>query len=186
MVKLIIGLGNPGDKYKNNRHNVGFQIIDSIAKNEGICFDQIKFNGKFCVCLINGEKVVLAKPQTFMNLSGEFVFKFMQYFNIKTDEVLIIYDDVSLNIGDFKLKTSGSAGGQNGMKNIIALLHTQNIKRIKIGIGPKKQNESLANFVLKNFSMNEKNLINKVSTKINKVIEKLNSVNFENIFNGIK
>ena len=132
---LIVGLGNPGNEYAETRHNVGFMAVDCLA--EKYCFSpfKAKFDGLIADGSIGGEKVLLLKPQTYMNLSGEAVHEAAQFYKIPADHVLVIYDDVSLPVGKLRVRPTGSAGGHNGIKNIIAHLGTQEFPRIKIGTG---------------------------------------------------
>lgn len=132
---LIVGLGNPGNEYAETRHNVGFMAVDCLA--EKYCFSpfKAKFDGLIADGSIGGEKVLLLKPQTYMNLSGEAVHEAVQFYKIPADHVLVIYDDVSLPVGKLRVRPTGSAGGHNGIKNIIAHLGTQEFPRIKIGTG---------------------------------------------------
>ncbi len=181
MGKLIVGLGNPGEQYKNNRHNIGFKIIDAFAKKNKILLDKKQFNGEFGVFILNGEKVVIAKPLTYMNLSGEFVKSFIDYYGLSIDDLYIIYDDVDTNIGSFRLKTTGSSGGQNGMKNIIEKLGTENIKRIRIGVGPRNKKVPLANFVLSNFTQDELTKISKVINNVCVICQNINLYEFSDL-----
>ncbi|MGL4950856.1 MAG: aminoacyl-tRNA hydrolase, partial [Mycoplasma sp.] len=181
MAKLIIGLGNPGDTYKNNRHNVGFKVIDSLAKKLNIALTQEQFKGIYGVGLLDGEKIVLAKPLTFMNLSGEFVSQFMRYYNVSNEDIIVIYDDVDTNLGEIRCRTSGSSGGQNGVKDIIAKLNTEDFKRIKIGIGPKNKQIPLANYVLGNFSKTDIEKLASVINLVGKMINNINQTEFSNL-----
>lgn len=185
MFKLIVGLGNPGELYKNNRHNVGFKTIDSLAKKFNIALDRQQFSGEYGVLILNDIKIVLAKPTTYMNLSGDFVSKFMQYYNIALDDLIVIYDDVDTKLGEFKLRTSGSSGGQNGVKDIIAKLSSDQFKRIKIGIGPKDKKIPLANYVLANFNKNELENISQVINLIGKMIENIDKASFSNLLDYV-
>ena len=134
-MKLIVGLGNPGKKYEHTRHNMGFDTLDLLADMAQIDVDKESFKGLLGRGKIFDEDVLLLKPQTYMNLSGESVVQVINYFKIKLNDVLIIYDDMSLEPGKIRLRASGSSGGHNGIKNIIELLGTEDIKRIRIGIG---------------------------------------------------
>lgn len=186
MSKLIIGLGNPGQQYKNNRHNVGFKVIDSLSKKMGIVLDKKQFNGEYGVFMHENEKYVIAKPLTYMNLSGDFVVKFIQYYNVNISDVIIIYDDVDTRLGEIRLRTSGSSGGQNGIKDIIEKLGTDAFKRIKIGIGPKPSNINLVNYVLDNFSANNLVVIAKVINLVNDMILNLNKTDFSNLLDYVR
>lgn len=162
-MKLIVGLGNPGKEYEKTRHNIGFMIIDNLAKKLNIELNNSKFNGIYYQGFIDNEKVIILKPQTYMNLSGECIIQFVNYFNIEDEDILVVYDDMDLELGKIRLKVKGSSGGQNGMKNIMDHLHTQNISRLKFGIGLKKMIPA-KDYVLGKFSK-EDNLI--LEDKIN-------------------
>ena len=153
-MKLIVGLGNPGREYQNTKHNVGFKCIDEICNILDIDLNKNKFNGDYFQGIINNEKVIFLKPLTYMNLSGECVIQFVNYFNIAIEDILIIYDDMDTDIGKIRIRAKGSSGGQNGIKNIINHLKTDNIARIRIGIGRNKH-FATKNYVLSTFSENE-------------------------------
>lgn len=135
IMKLIVGLGNPGKEYEKTRHNSGFRVMDEIAKECHVSLDQKKFKSLIATTRINGEQVMLMKPQTYMNNSGEAVIEAVKFYHIELDDILVIYDDMDMPIGKIRLREKGSAGGQNGVKSIIAHLHTQDFKRIRVGIG---------------------------------------------------
>ena len=132
---LIVGLGNPGRQYERTRHNAGFRAVGALAKSLGCPVDRGKFQGLMGQCTYRGQRLVLLLPQTFMNLSGEAVHEAVQFYKIPADHVLVIYDDVSLPVGKLRVRPTGSAGGHNGIKNIIAHLGTQDFPRVKIGTG---------------------------------------------------
>ena len=134
-MKLIVGLGNPGKKYENTRHNTGFAVIDRTLAKLNVDLDKNKFNADYTMINRNGEKIYILKPLTYMNLSGEAVVPFMKYFGIEPEDLVVIHDDLDLPVGKIRLRQSGSCGGQNGMRNIIDLLGDSNIKRIRVGIG---------------------------------------------------
>lgn len=134
-MKLIVGLGNPGKEYEKTRHNAGFMAIDEIASKLQVGIDQKKFKGLYSQVFIKGEKVLLLKPQTFMNNSGESVMAIKEYFNIHNEDILILYDDLDLPVGKIRLRMKGSSGGQKGVKSILHYLGSKEIKRIRIGIG---------------------------------------------------
>ncbi|MFA6296380.1 MAG: aminoacyl-tRNA hydrolase [Patescibacteria group bacterium] len=172
-MQLIIGLGNPGEKYNNTRHNVGFQTLDSLAKKLDLNFSlEKKFNAEVAQTNLKDEKTIFAKPQTFMNNSGTAVQALVSFYKIDPKKDLtIIYDDIDLPIGE--VRTSGqSAGGHNGMQSIIQSLNTNEIQRFRIGVLnlPKEQISDTANYVLGNFSKEEQEIINK---SIDQVIEKI-------------
>lgn len=134
-MKLIIGLGNPGKEYENTRHNSGFKVMDEIAKECNVEINQSKFKSLIAQTRIGNESVLLMKPKTYMNLSGEALIQAINFYNIDVKDILVIYDDLDLPIGKVRLREKGSAGGQNGMKNIIQHIHTQEFNRIRVGIG---------------------------------------------------
>lgn len=134
-MKLIVGLGNPGKKYENTRHNTGFAVIDRTLAILNVELDKNKFNADYTMINRNGEKIYILKPLTYMNLSGEAVVPFMKYFGIEPEDLVVVHDDLDLPVGKIRLRQSGSCGGQNGMRNIIDLLGDSNIKRIRVGIG---------------------------------------------------
>ncbi len=158
-MKMVVGLGNPGKKYFDTRHNVGFMVIDNYAGKRELLFKK-KFNGLYTIFNFDDEKILLLKPQSFMNLSGEVVKKYCDFFKINYNDIIIIYDDMSFDVGTFKLKKSGSSAGHNGMKNIIDCLHTEDIRRLRIGIS--KSIENKINYVISPFEISEKEDIKKV------------------------
>ena len=154
---LIVGLGNPGREYENTRHNIGFAAIDIIAEKYNIDVNRTKFKGEYGEGFINGNKVILLKPYTFMNLSGESVREAIDFYKLTEEEVLIIYDDISLEVGRLRIREKGSAGGHNGIKSIINHIGTDVFTRIKIGVGAPKGD--LVNHVLGKFSKEEVNIL---------------------------
>ena len=154
---IIVGLGNPGKQYAKTRHNVGFDTIDRLADRYNISVDTKKHKALCGKGMIEGQKVVLAKPQTFMNLSGESVRELTDFYKIDPEEELIvIYDDISLEPGQLRVRPKGSAGGHKGIKNIIAQIGTQVFKRVKVGVGEKPKGYDLADYVLGHFSKEER------------------------------
>lgn len=154
-MKLIVGLGNPGKQYDKTRHNIGFEVIDSLADKLSISLDQAKFKGIYGSKIINGEKIYLLKPLTYMNLSGESVRAIMDYFEIDTEDLLVIYDDLDLPVGKIRLRQKGSAGGHNGIKSIISHLGTQEFNRIRVGINRPSNGMSITDYVLGHFTKEE-------------------------------
>ena len=132
---LIVGLGNPGQKYGRTRHNMGFLTVDLMAEKQGVKLNKVKFKAAFNIMNFADAKCLVMKPQTYMNLSGEAVREAVQFYKIPADHVLVIYDDISLPVGKLRVRPTGSAGGHNGIKNIIAHLGTQDFPRVKIGVG---------------------------------------------------
>lgn len=157
---IIVGLGNPDRQYEGTRHNAGFDVIDRIADKYNIAVDARKHRALIGKGIIEGQKVILAKPQTYMNLSGESIRSLTDYFKIDPEhELLVIYDDINLEPGQLRIREKGSAGGHNGIKNIIACLGTQIFPRIRVGVGAKPSKYDLADYVLGHFSKAEKELM---------------------------
>lgn len=153
---IIVGLGNPTNEYKNTRHNIGFEVIDAIADKYNIYVDVKKHKALIGKGIIEGEKVVIAKPQTYMNLSGESVRELVDFYKIDPqDELIVVYDDIALDVGRLRVRPKGSAGGHNGIKNIIANIGTDIFPRVRVGVGDKPKNYDLADYVLGHFSKEE-------------------------------
>ena len=150
---LVVGLGNVGDKYENTRHNVGFEVADELANRARVPIQKLKYRALTNTVEIGGEKVLLMKPVTYMNLSGEAVGEAARFFKVPADHVLVISDDVALPVGKLRLRRSGSAGGHNGLKNIIQHLGTDQFPRIKVGVGQKPHPDyDMADWVLSKFA----------------------------------
>lgn len=156
---LIAGLGNPTKEYDKTRHNVGFSVIDVLADRYRIDISEKKHKALCSRGVIEGQKVLLLKPQTFMNLSGESIRAAADYYKIEPEEMIVIYDDISLDPGQLRIRLKGSAGGHNGIKNIIANLGTQDFPRIKVGVGAKPPRMDLADYVLSRFGAGEQKLM---------------------------
>lgn len=157
---IIAGLGNPDRQYEGTRHNVGFDVIDRLADKYNIDVDAKKHRALIGKGVIEGQKVILAKPQTYMNLSGESIRSLVDYYKIDEEhELLVIYDDINLGVGQLRIREKGSAGGHNGIKNIIANLGTQVFPRIRVGVGEKPPRYDLADYVLGHFSKAERELM---------------------------
>lgn len=153
---LIVGLGNPGPEYEKTRHNVGFRTVDLLAKQEAIKLDRSRFRALSGLCTLGGQKLLLLKPQTFMNCSGEAVHLAALFYRIPISRILVISDDISLPVGRVRVRAEGSAGGHNGLKSIIAHLGSQEFPRVKIGVGEKPHpDHDLADWVLSRFSAQE-------------------------------
>ena len=163
-MKIIVGLGNPGIEYAETRHNVGFMVVDSFAEKYNVSGWKNHFHGLIGEVKIGGEKVLLVKPQTFMNLSGQAVLEVMQFYKVPKEDLLVVYDDMDLPVGAVKLRQKGSCGGHNGMRDILRLLGTEQISRVKVGIGKSKYAQG-ADFVLGKFLPEE-------DEKIDAAIEK--------------
>lgn len=166
-MKLICGLGNPGKEYENTRHNVGFMIIDNYCQNEKF---SKKFNGLYIEKLIDGEKVIFLKPQSYMNLSGDVVKPFCEYFKIDLKDLLVIRDDLDLELGHVRIKFDSTSGGDNGVKSIINNLQSKSFYQYKVGISNDKKWDT-KDYVLGNFSKNESEILNQVITDSEKIIE---------------
>lgn len=163
---LIAGLGNPGKQYEHTRHNAGFDVIDAIAGKYNISVSEKKHRALCGKGVIAGTKVILAKPQTYMNLSGESIAALLHYYkaDAKT-QLLVVYDDISLSPGRLRIRKKGSAGGHNGMKNIIAMLGTQEFLRLKMGVGEKPQGSDLVEHVLGRLSKEERPLVDEAISR---------------------
>lgn len=156
---IIVGLGNPTSRYAGTRHNVGFEVIDRLAKKYGIDVNTKKHKAMIGKGVIGTQKVLLVKPQTFMNLSGESVREIIDYYKAKESDLIIIYDDISLAVGQLRIRAKGSAGGHNGIKSIIQHTGTQEFWRIKVGVGEKPAHRDLADYVLGRFQGEEKEIM---------------------------
>lgn len=164
-MKIIVGLGNPTREYEGTRHNVGFSVIYNISDKYNINVDTKKHKALIGKGIIEGEKVILAMPQTYMNLSGESVRELVDYYKCDPEDIIVIYDDISLDVGKLRIRAKGSAGGHNGIKNIIAHLGTQEFPRIKVGVGEKPLRMDLADYVLGHFSKEEQPIIREGADK---------------------
>ena len=169
---LIAGLGNPEPKYDGTRHNTGFAALDALAEAWGCEINKSKWQGLYGIAQVDGRKVMLLKPLTYMNLSGESVRALVDYYKIDPEEELIvIYDDISLEPGKIRIRKKGSAGGHNGIKNIIAQLGTQNFQRIKVGVGEKPKGWDLADYVLGHFSQEDRGLVDDALKRVAGAVE---------------
>lgn len=181
-MKLIVGLGNPGKEYENTRHNMGFMAIDKFALNHNVKIDKAKFGGLYTDLTINGEKVILLKPQEYINLSGEVIKKYVDFYKIDVNDILIISDDLDQDIGNLKLKYKGSSGGHNGLKNIEAHLHTNEYKRIKIGISNDKS-VNTKDYVLGKISKENKKVLDEITDKVVNILNDYFTLSFDNLMN---
>ena len=175
-MKLIVGLGNPGSEYLNNRHNLGFMALDSLFAHYQFEAWKSKLDGLFASKFFGSEKIILVKPQTYMNRSGVCVAKFKQFFKVSEDDIFVIYDDIDLSFGDKKLKLGGGDAGHKGVRSISQHLQTKDFNRIRLGIGRPSTKEEVSHFVLSNFSKTEKDklliLFQSLSEDIVKIIQK--------------
>lgn len=164
-MKLIVGLGNPGKQYEKTRHNIGFQVVERLSERLNIPVNQGKFKGLYGSGHVRGEKVVLLKPLTYMNLSGESIRQVVDYFDVDTEDIIVIYDDLDLPVGKIRLRQKGSAGGHNGIRSTIQHLGTQEFNRIRVGINRPQNGQSVSDYVLSNFSKEEQEMITEVANK---------------------
>ena len=182
-MKLIVGLGNPGKKYYNTRHNIGFEFIDFYLNNSSISENwKNLFDGKYIEFSVNNEKIIFLKPQTFMNLSGDCVGRFFKYFKLDINDILVISDDLDLNLGNFKLKDKGSSGGHNGLKSIEKALGSSHYKRLKIGIS-KSNNKDIIDYVLGKLSNDELSIIKNEFIILKSVLDDFFNMDFSLLMN---
>lgn len=166
---IIAGLGNPGKKYEGTRHNIGWQVMDELADKHRIRIMESRFKGLVGKGVIGGEKVLLLKPLTYMNLSGESIGEAVRFYKIdETSRLIVVSDDISLDVGQLRMRKKGSAGGHNGLKNIISHLGSEEFMRIRIGVGDKPAGSDLVDYVLGSFSKEEKRILDE--TKRNAVL----------------
>lgn len=172
-MKIIVGLGNPGNKYDKTRHNIGFMFLDFLANKYSIKIDN-KFKKSLIAELnVNDEKVILAKPQTYMNLSGDAVLELKNWYKVENKDIVVIYDDMDIQFGDTRYKEKGSGGTHNGMKNVVQVLSSNEIPRLKIGTGGiKPENQDTISFVLSKFTKNEMEEISKIFSDANEKMKK--------------
>lgn len=181
---IIAGLGNPSKEYKNTRHNIGFDVIDVLADKHKIDVSTIKHKALIGKGMIGFEKVILVKPQTFMNLSGESIVDVCNYYKIDpTSELIVIYDDIALDVGAIRVRKNGSAGGHNGMKNIIQHLSTEEFMRIRMGVGEKPKGYDLADYVLGHFTSSERELMDKGAIDAVNAVEGILSGEIDKVMN---
>ncbi|QBQ08207.1 peptidyl-tRNA hydrolase [Spiroplasma gladiatoris] len=184
MPKLIVGLGNPGKQYESTRHNAGYIAIDVLLEHYGYESTKQDFKAFIYFKNIKGQIIIFAKPQTYMNLSGESVIALMNFYKIKIEDIIIVYDDKDLELSRLRLREQGSSGGHNGIKNIIKLLGTEKFNRIKIGIDPPAENYKIVDWVLSRMTNDEINKIKKEVFEIKGFVEDFASNNdFKNIMN---
>lgn len=181
-MKLIVGLGNPGIEYENTRHNVGFALLDYICKKNNIDFSKEQFNAKYAVIRIDGERVLMIKPLSYMNLSGRVVKKFVDYFKILPEDVFVIQDDLDMPLGRVKIVKNSSSGGHNGIKDIERNLKSKKYVRLKIGIGKNFQIDT-KDYVLSKFSGEELKQLVKIYEKLENVIKDYCLISIERMMN---
>ena len=181
---MIAGLGNPGKEYNNTRHNIGFAFIDALAQEYDINVMDVKLKALTGKGMIGGQKVLLVKPLTFMNLSGESIRPLADYYKVDPEsELIVVSDDITLSPGGIRIRKKGSAGGHNGLKNIIGQLGTENFKRIRIGVGEKPKGYDLADYVLGHFSKEEQPLMQEGITKAKEALNLILAGNMDQAMN---
>ena len=179
MIKLFVGLGNPGDKYKNTRHNLGFMALDAIAQSKSLEFKNWESMADISFYETENGKVFLIKPMTYMNLSGDPVFSFSRYYKIKPEEIFVFYDDFSIPLGEYRVRLSGSAGGHNGISSIIEYIHTDVFARMKMGIGPLPKFIQTPDFVLSKFHDEDLDKIKNIKQKAVELFDEINKSGLE-------
>lgn len=179
-MKLIVGLGNPGKEYENTRHNMGFMFLDYYLNEYSLLCTKEKFGGMYIYSKINGEKVIFLKPLSYMNLSGIVVKKYIDYFKIDINDILILCDDLDLDLGRVKLKYKGSSGGHNGLKSIENNIGSSEYKRLKLGIGNNKNTET-KDYVLSKFSNDDLKIIDSEKLLVKQIIDDYFSITFEQL-----
>ena len=180
---LIAGLGNPGKEYENTRHNAGFLVLDTLAQKLGADLSERKHRALCGKAVIGGQKVILLKPQTYMNSSGESIRAAADYYKVPPEDILVVYDDISLAPGQLRIRAKGSAGGHNGIKSIIAHLGTQEFPRVKVGIGEKPPRMDLADYGLGHFSSGENNIMEEATKEAADAICEIVNVGIEQAMN---
>lgn len=180
---IIVGLGNPTMEYAGTRHNIGFDAVTRLADEYGIAVKKKEHKALVGKGVIEGNKVLLVQPQTFMNLSGESVGALVDYYKTEPGELIVIYDDISLDVGKLRIRKKGSAGGHNGIKNIIAHLGTQEFSRIRIGVGEKPKDWDLADYVLGHFKKDEEPFIREALDKTAEAVKVIMNQGIERAMN---
>ncbi|QDU63758.1 Peptidyl-tRNA hydrolase [Planctomycetes bacterium Pan216] len=170
-MKLVVGLGNPGEKYRRHRHNIGFMILDQVASSNGASSWQRQFDGQVCDCRLDGDKMVLLKPQTFMNRSGRSVKQAMSFYKLSPEDVLVVCDDVDLPIGRVRIRAKGGSGGHNGLKDIFSHMGTQEFARFRVGVGSARETQETADYVLSGFSASQQKVVDEVLIDAGRAVE---------------
>ena len=181
---IVAGLGNPGKEYENTRHNAGFTAMDALADKLGVELTERKHRAYCGHAVINGEKVLLLKPQTYMNSSGESIRSAVDFYKVEPDHVIVIYDDINLEPGQLRIRAKGSAGGHNGLKSIIAHLGTQDFPRVRVGVGSRPEKMDLVNYVLSRFSQGERRLMDDAAKEAADAVCEILTVGIDQAMNG--
>ena len=184
-MKIIVGLGNPGEKYKLNRHNVGFQVIDKIAKEHAEAKWSKNFKGLYCLCRYQNQKFLVFKPETYMNYSGRAVDEIIRFYKIKPQDVTIIHDDLDLPVGQIKIKSSGGHAGHNGLRSVHQLIGDQYV-RVRIGIGRPKEKTQVSSYVLSNFDTSELKQVESYKNSLLRGVDALINDDYGSLINIIK
>ena len=182
---LIVGLGNPEEDYSNTRHNMGFDTINKIAKEYNIDVNKKKFNGLYGTTIINNEKVILVKPQTFMNLSGECIREFINFYKIDIDKFIVIYDDIDLKPGTVKVRKKGGPGTHNGMKSVVQNVTNTEFPRVRVGIGQPKHKGDLINYVIGHIPEEERKILDNATTIAKDAVLEILKNGIDNAMNKI-
>jgi len=189
-MRLIVGLGNYPKEYDLTRHNIGFMCVDNFAqKYNGIFKTENKFKAEIANIDFQGEKILIAKPLTYMNSSGEAIQKILAFYKIDISDIFVVYDDIALNLGKFRFRPNGSDGGHNGIKSIISMLSSDKFPRLKVGIGPQPTHIKSETYVLQKFTQDQMSLLNKIVSKsIDAIEDYLNQGinNVQNKYNGLE
>ena len=167
---LIVGLGNPEADYDKTRHNMGFHVINKLAKEYDIDLTRSKFNGIYGTGIIEGEKVILLKPQTYMNASGESVIEYKNFYKLENNNILVVYDDIDLQPGDVRIRKKGGPGTHNGMKSVVQFLNSDEFPRVRVGIGMPNENTDLIEYVIGAIPDNEKEILEEGTEKAKKAV----------------
>lgn len=184
---VIVGLGNPGKQYENTRHNVGFNVIDILAKEYGISVTKIKHKALIGEGRVGAEKVLLVKPQTYMNLSGETLIDIYNYYNVEMENIIVIYDDIDLDVGKIRIRKKGSGGTHNGMRSITKCLGSNDFPRVRVGVSRPRSGQDLADFVLSRFRKEEDDDVEQGLEKATKAVDVMIRDNIDlamNKYNG--
>lgn len=181
-MKLIVGLGNIGKEYENTRHNIGFKSIDAVAVKNNVTISKEKFGGLYGEYSFNSEKIILLKPQKYINLSGEVIQAYVSFYKIDIEDIFIIHDDLDIEVGKYKLKYKGSSGGHNGLKDIENHLKTSEYKRLKIGISNNK-NIDTKDYVLGKISKSEQELLDPIINLVPDIVESFLTLDFDKVMN---
>ncbi len=184
-IKFVVGLGNPGEKYSNTRHNFGFKAVDKIAENENLLWKNWNDMASITFYRRNENNILIAKPMTFMNNSGFPIVALLKYYKIVPQEMLVLYDDYSIPIGEYKFRATGSSGGHNGVNSIITQTGTTAFARMKLGMGPLPQHAKIIDFVLSNFNNIDKEKINGVLSQMKNIIDTIIDLGFDKAISKI-